>query len=263
MKKLIIILLVVFSIAASAQPYRYRGGKWRYNPNAQIDSLQVGFYFRLQGEVFQFSSPQNNQILKRVNGVWTNASTWTLAFDSLKFTPADGMLRFYLGGIEALSDTLDGRYPLVKTLNDSISVLRAKIISTNSGTRSALTDSIAAVRGDLITTAQIDALQNVFQVTLPSSTTVAGRVSGASAGTDYPSTWTLNADGISPYNLVIHHHLHRHIASVSVFTVNGNIERQLFANAAYAGIVASNDSTLTIESLATIQTKIAINLIFK
>ena len=263
MKKLIVILIVGFSLSLSAQPYLYKGGKWKFIPNAQIDSLQVGFYLRVQGQKIQFSNPQNNQILKRVNGVWTNSASWTLAFDSLKFTPADGMLRFYLGGIEALSDTIDGRYALITSLRDSIAGIRTQYRDSISHVRTALIDSIAAVRARAITTAQIDALQNVFQFTLPSSSTVAGRVSGATSGVDYPSTWTLNADGVSPYNLVIHHHLHRHIATVTVFTVSGNVERQLFANAAYSGIVASNDSTLTIESLATIQTKIAINLIFK
>lgn len=103
--------------------------------------------------------------------------------------------------------------------------------------------------------------QTVYTITLPSSTTVAGRCSGAALGTDYPTGWTVAA-GTSAVDLKITHGLGRRIVYVSVFSVSGSAERQLFNNAAYSGIYAETSSILRIESLATIQTPIVIQMVF-
>lgn len=287
MKKLLLIAFLFVSVSLSAQPYRYKGAGWKYIPKIQVDSAQIGYYLRVQGEVIQFTNPTNNQILQRENGVWKNKSAWSLAYDSVKFDSSNGILQFYKNGSIAISDTLDNRYPTYQQMLDSInnlSMLIEKYDSLHLGGQIVNTDSTQHLANKRLIKPIIadftnalhnhadsasggilsDKYINTFGITLPSASTVAGRCSAAESGTDYPSTWSINADGISPYNLVIHHGLHRHIASVTVFTVSSQgIERQLFANAAYSGIVANNDSTLTIESLATIQTKIAINLIFK
>lgn len=286
MKKYLVIALFFIVFSAQSQSFDPYSRGWRYTPRTQTDSLQVLKYFKINGEQIQIISATDGQTFRRVDGIWTNVDPWTLAFDSVRFSKTDGLLKFYSSGIVAISDTLDGRYPLkqemVDSINsiamtkavydtlrlggqivntDSLQTLKKKILITPTiaSFKNAMHDHSDSINGGLLS----DIYRNVFGITLPSSTTVTGRCSGAVSGTDYPSTWTINADGVSPYNLVIHHGMHRYIASVTVFTVSGNVQRQLFANAAYSGIICSNDSTLTIESLATIQSKIAINLIFK
>jgi len=105
-------------------------------------------------------------------------------------------------------------------------------------------------------------LTPVYTISLPSASTVAGRISAAIEGTDYPDGWVLQADGI---NLIITHGLNRRIAYVSVFSKNLLIERQLFGNAAYSGIYQNYlavYNNVVIESLATIETDITIQLVF-
>ncbi len=101
-----------------------------------------------------------------------------------------------------------------------------------------------------------------YTITLPSATTVQGRVDLAVPGVDYPSGWTLGADGITPADLVITHLLNKRIADVTVFSVDGTAERLLLPPANFAGIMAPDLTTLKIESLATIQAPIVIHLIF-
>jgi len=103
--------------------------------------------------------------------------------------------------------------------------------------------------------------QVVFTITLPASSSVAGRCSGVIEGTDYPEGWIIS-EYVNPVDLIITHNLDRRIAQVTVFSVDGTEERQLFANAAYAGIVAPDKNTLIIEGLATINSDIVIHLIF-
>ena len=104
--------------------------------------------------------------------------------------------------------------------------------------------------------------QTVFSITLPTSTTVAGRIAAAVSGTDYPAGWTLAAGG-SPIDIDITHGLGRRVAYVSVFAVTGTEEQQLFNTAAYNGIITTTTSILRIQSLATIQKEIRIYIIFE
>lgn len=102
--------------------------------------------------------------------------------------------------------------------------------------------------------------KNVFEISLPSSTTVAGRIAAAVAGVDYPEGWIL-APGTSPVDLLITHNLNRRIASVSIFAVTGTEEQQLFNTAAYNGVKTPTVNSLLIQSLATIQKTIKIYII--
>ena len=101
----------------------------------------------------------------------------------------------------------------------------------------------------------------MFTITLPASSSVAGRCIQTIEGTDYPEGWVIS-EYVNPVDLIITHNLDRRIAQVTVFSVDGTEERQLFANAAYAGIVAPDRNTLIIEGLATINTDIVVHLIF-
>lgn len=103
--------------------------------------------------------------------------------------------------------------------------------------------------------------QVVYTITLPTSTTVAGRIAGAVEGTDYPTGWVLAA-GSSPVDIDIEHSLSRRVASVTVFAVDGTQEQQLFNTAAYNGVLTSDADNLTIASLATIQKEIKIYIVF-
>lgn len=100
--------------------------------------------------------------------------------------------------------------------------------------------------------------QYVYTIVLPAAATVAGRLI---AVIEKPVDWTLAA-GSNPADLKITHNLDRRIASVTIFSVDGTSERQLFGNAAYSGILATTQDELIIEALATIETEIVIQLIF-
>jgi len=104
--------------------------------------------------------------------------------------------------------------------------------------------------------------QYVYTITLPPASTVAGRISAAIEGTDYPTGWTLMADDI---DIHITHSMDRRIASVNVFSSSLGVERLLLGNAAYSGLFMPFTTThdeVVIESLATIETDITIQLIF-
>lgn len=101
----------------------------------------------------------------------------------------------------------------------------------------------------------------VYSITLPSSTTVAGRIAGAVEGTNYPTGWVL-AEGSSSVDLQITHTLNKRPVNVTVFSSDVNGYRQLFGNAAFSGMISPSANVMRIESLATIQKTIVIYIIF-
>ena len=108
---------------------------------------------------------------------------------------------------------------------------------------------------------KIESTKNVYSITLPSSTTVAGRIAGAVEGTDYPTGWVLNA-GVSSVDLHIAHGLNRRVSGVSVWAITGAEEQQLFNTAAYNGVKTPSINELLIQSLATINKTIKIYINF-
>ena len=103
---------------------------------------------------------------------------------------------------------------------------------------------------------------NVITITLPSASTVAARCAAAVEGDDYPEGWVLSAD-TSPVDLLIEHNLSRRCAGVSIFSVNGTSDQQLFGNAAYSSIYNLDSANqIRISALATIETEIVIHLLF-
>jgi len=97
--------------------------------------------------------------------------------------------------------------------------------------------------------------QTLFEMTLPASTTVAGRISGATL----PLGWSIAASGT---DLIVTHGEARRVAQVSIFAVTGTEEQQLFNTAAYNGIITTDEDTLKIQSLATINKVIKVYMIF-
>lgn len=110
----------------------------------------------------------------------------------------------------------------------------------------------------LLTTA---AAKPIYSITLPYSTTVAGRIALAVSGVDYPTGWTLTADGL---NLVVTHNLARWVSNVTVFAKTTGTERQqLFNTAAYNGITCLSSNALKVYSLATISKDIVLYINFE
>lgn len=127
MKRLLFIsILFLLSVAIQAQPLI----PWKYTPNTQTDSIKVAQYFRLNGEVFKITSASDGQILQRKivsgNHIWTNVSSTSLGYDSLRFDPGTGYISGYKGGTSNSESTtlLDGRWVLIDVFLDSIAAIR-------------------------------------------------------------------------------------------------------------------------------------------
>jgi len=107
----------------------------------------------------------------------------------------------------------------------------------------------------LLTTA---AAKPIYSITLPYSTTVAGRIALA---TDYPAGWTLTANGV---NLVVTHNLGRWCTDVKVFSIiNGTQRQQLRLSAAENGLTALSANQAEVYSLSTIAKDIVVYLYFE
>lgn len=104
----------------------------------------------------------------------------------------------------------------------------------------------------------LNAKTNIYHITLPYSTTVAGRIALA---TDYPAGWTLSANGV---NLVVTHNLGRWCTDVKVFSViNGTQRQQLRLSAAENGLTALSANQAEVYSLSTIAKDIVVYLYFE
>ena len=105
------------------------------------------------------------------------------------------------------------------------------------------------------------ARQDVYTVSLPPSTTVAGRIAAAVEGTDYPTGWQLSALPTAT-DLTIVHDMERHVAAVNIYALMPGGYHQLLMNtAAYNGI-QSQSNAFGIFSLATVNLRIYIEIIF-
>ena len=100
--------------------------------------------------------------------------------------------------------------------------------------------------------------KTIWHITLPYSTTVAGRIALA---TDYPAGWTLTANGV---NLVVTHNLGRWCTDVKVFSIiNGTQRQQLRLSAAENGLTALSANQAEVYSLSTIAKDIVVYLYFE
>lgn len=105
------------------------------------------------------------------------------------------------------------------------------------------------------------AMKNVYSITLPGASNVAGRIALAVEGIDYPTGWVLAADGL---NLAVTHNLGRWVTDVKVFAkTTGTQRQQLRDTAAENGLTALSSNELKIYSLATISKDIVIYLTFE
>jgi len=101
-------------------------------------------------------------------------------------------------------------------------------------------------------------VQNVYTLKFPASESVAGRIGGVLSA---PDGWTL-APGGSAVDLLVTHGLSREIAGVTVWKIDSDGKRLLYGNAAYSGLLAPDNNSVLIESLATIALPIHIEFTF-
>ena len=240
MRKLILLLALMTSFAAYSQ------NTW-FVPVIQSDKSEVSDYIILNGDTIRFNAPTNGQTITRVNGVWTNSASASSAYDSLVFNASTGDIVSWKAGSPFDTVNIDGRY--VEYTGDVLLIA----------------DSVAKYVTPYQLEQQYDTLNNMiesaYKITLPSSTTVAGRIAGAVEGTNYPTGWSL-AEGSNSIDLKITHNLAKRPVIVSVYSVDGTSQRQLFGNAAFSGILSESEDVMYVESLATINKTIVIYIIF-
>ena len=115
---------------------------------------------------------------------------------------------------------------------------------------------------ELIPSADLLALQSLttrnFTIKLPAASTVAGR---CATPISLPQGWTVSA-GSNAIDLLITHSLNKEIASITIWSIGVNGKRLMLGNAAYSGVIAPNSNSLLVESLATVELPITIELIF-
>jgi hypothetical protein len=101
----------------------------------------------------------------------------------------------------------------------------------------------------------IETIQQVFEMTLPAATSVAGRVSGATL----PSGWSLLASGV---DLIVTHSLGRRVMDCKIWAVTGSEEQQLRDINSDNGLVTTDANTLKILSLATVNKVLKVYISF-
>ena len=138
-----------------------------------------------------------------------------------------------------------------------IAALDSLNFNAETGNLSLGTDSLTNIDGRylLIDDAMIyGSPANVYEIVLPPSSTVGGRLQGVVEGVNYPEGWTLQA-GSNLSDLDVTHGLGKRVSSVNVFyNVSGTTDRQLinFTNA-YTGLLTPDVNSLRIEGVTTIQ----------
>jgi hypothetical protein len=250
MKKLILILFIFISVLSFGQTSK-QSITW-----LRVEDITNTRYFIWQGDTIDFE------------GIKEPITSIELQDDYLKFYRGEDILDSVLWDYTQTVDTfkIEGDSILLKITDDDLQYLDVSSFSSKLDT--VTHNSTLVGQGTIDSPLKVDStiissiMQNIYSISLPSASTVAGRCSGAVEGTDYPTGWTLEA-GSNPVDLKVTHGLERRVVNVTIFSVNGDEERQLFDNAAYSGIITLSNNILRIESLATIQKEIAIYIVFE
>lgn len=106
-------------------------------------------------------------------------------------------------------------------------------------------------------------LEKIPEITLPSDTTVAGRISSLTEGTDYPTGWSLSV-GETEFDLLITHNKGKKVFDVKVYSVDSLGKERLLRpfNNAYSGILTIDSNSVQVEALADVQTPLKIYINF-
>jgi hypothetical protein len=250
MKKILFILLLLITISTGPPQPKY-SFTW-----LRAEVFTNTGYFIYHGDTIDFSSMDNIMDRVEIEEGW------------IKFYKNDTILDSALWNYSQVIDTfmIQGD-SIMLSLSDMNSIAYLNISSLTSKLDTVTVDSTLTGRGTVLSPLGINStilantMKTVYTITLPSNSTVAGRCAGAVEGTDYPTGWTIEA-GTNTADLKVTHGLQRRVAYVSVWSVDGVSERQLFGNAAYSGILAETNEILIIESLATVTSDIVIEIVF-
>ena len=244
MKKLIFILLflpfvsfgqdniIIQSARLDGLMYGNESGSTDTLVVADVDSVGQYMFSNVRNPINPLDGVNLRTLINSTSNGW----------DSIPFNTVTGDLDAYLGAANVYSTNLDDRY--IK-YSDTTTIVPGY---------EEFQDSITAVKS-LITTGL---MQNVFSITLPYASTVAGRIALA---TEYPDGWILTADGL---NIIITHGTGRRLADATVFAnTSGTIEQKLTGTSAYNGLYSTDVNTVKLNSLATIPFKIIIYVTLK
>lgn len=221
MKKILFItLLVLIGIVSKAQNNGYVS--------------KITDYMILQGDTIRLdtASLQDGQVLKRVNGVWQNdtVGAGSAAIDSLLYD--NGYIYWYSSGSIADSTYIDD---LVRYSDSTITFVTPTQLSNAIG----------------------DAEKNTYEITVPASEAISGRITGATL----PPGWSISV-GTSPVDLEISHGEGRRVAFVTIWSISGDIETQLYNAAAYATASTLDLNTLLLSSFSRVDTALKIYITF-
>jgi|AntDeeMinimDraft_5_1070356.scaffolds.fasta_scaffold12362_3 hypothetical protein len=126
-----------------------------------------------------------------------------------------------------------------------------------------LIQAASTISNGYMTSMQVNSLErkaDTYTIILPASTTINGRIINAIEGINYPIGWVL--DDTDEIDLRITHNINKRISTVTVWSMDVEGDRQLYGNAAFSGILAESTNILKIESLATVESYIVIQLVF-
>jgi hypothetical protein len=101
----------------------------------------------------------------------------------------------------------------------------------------------------------VDTLQNVFEMTLPASTSTGGRISGATL----PAGWVIAASGV---DLIVTHDTGRRVMDCKIWAVTGDEEQQIRNTASDNGLVTTDENNLKIQSFCTINKVLKVYISF-
>lgn len=96
-------------------------------------------------------------------------------------------------------------------------------------------------------------------ITLPAGATVEQRVQAAVEGVDYPTGWVLTAEG---KDLLINHATGNNLGNLTVCNFNGTTRQLRVGSAGFGTWYDLDGQEIRIQSLATINAKISINIMF-
>lgn len=198
----------------------------RYATNAQSGLLTSEDWVTFNGKLSAFSTARN-----------TGLST---------FLEYSGGLLYYNEGRLDHDSLLNYNINQHRVLNDSV------ISSTTLWSSSKIASMFTS-----------DA-NKVYTIRLNAGSTVAQRISGLTAGVDYPTGWTLSGNDV---NLIIQHNLDELVADVFVYSKNGSTSDvvKLTGNVAYSTLTnvysAGDYDSIRLDALATIQTELYIKII--
>lgn len=104
----------------------------------------------------------------------------------------------------------------------------------------------------------------IYTITLPAASLVASRIPGAVFGSGAEG-FVLSVAGDSPNHLIVTHNIGREIVDVKIKSTetSGITGKRILQNSApYSGLIATDNNTLRIENLTTVEKEIMIHLIF-